>query len=274
MTPEDRICISAKSKQAELTQSELHDGCRLGLDSHADVSCAGRHARILEIVEGRACTVYPFNDSYNPIQNVQTVNAAMAIDLPDGETYILRLNHALDFTQSMNHSILCTNQSRMHGIKINDVPQLCEHNSQQNIIIPTAHSTLPIQFHGPVPYIHVRHPTDAECAECDSFDITSPDDWDPYLFSSDANNISSNIVSGINHSFTYLDHSLDLGEELSKHVHIKGIGINSVTKVPAGDLTPEYLSKLWHIPIKIARKTLNSTTHETIRILASGDVQR
>ena len=35
----------------------------LGLDSHADISCAGRDAHILAQREGKACTVRPFNDN-------------------------------------------------------------------------------------------------------------------------------------------------------------------------------------------------------------------
>ena len=53
---------------------------RLGIDSHADISCAGRHARIMEVIEGEACTVHVFNDSMAPIKNVQTINVAYAVD--------------------------------------------------------------------------------------------------------------------------------------------------------------------------------------------------
>ena len=41
---------------------------RLVIDSHADISCAGRHARIMEVVEGEVCTVHAFNDSMKPIK--------------------------------------------------------------------------------------------------------------------------------------------------------------------------------------------------------------
>ena len=46
----------------------------LGIDSHADISCAGKLARIIEVIEGETCTVHPFNDSMKPMKNVQTVN--------------------------------------------------------------------------------------------------------------------------------------------------------------------------------------------------------
>ena len=46
-----------------LNSEELLSGCRLGLDSHADISCAGKHARITETYFGQTCNVSPFNDS-------------------------------------------------------------------------------------------------------------------------------------------------------------------------------------------------------------------
>ena len=39
------------------------EDARLGIDSHADMSYAGKNARIIRIEEGRTSTVYPFNDS-------------------------------------------------------------------------------------------------------------------------------------------------------------------------------------------------------------------
>ena len=44
-------------------QSDNIIEARLGIDSHADISCAGKLARIIEVIEGGTCTVHPFNDS-------------------------------------------------------------------------------------------------------------------------------------------------------------------------------------------------------------------
>ena len=78
-----------KSNPASLSDEELREGCHLGMDSHADMSCVGAHAIILETYEGQVCNVMPFNDGYEPMKNVQTVNAAFAYDSEDGRTYIL-----------------------------------------------------------------------------------------------------------------------------------------------------------------------------------------
>ena len=42
----------SRSQMKALTPSKLMNGCRLGLDTHADVSCVGRHSRVLEVLEG------------------------------------------------------------------------------------------------------------------------------------------------------------------------------------------------------------------------------
>ena len=107
--PTHHIAKSKKHKAHPLTEDELLQGCRLGLDSHADVHCIGRHARIIDIFEGRICNVQPFNDSYEPMKGIKTTNAAFAYDTDQGETYILEVNQALDFSDTMKHSLLCTN---------------------------------------------------------------------------------------------------------------------------------------------------------------------
>jgi len=93
------ICVEYQSRQniisstkrtkskTTLTHQERVEGCQFGMDSHADVSCAGtRHARIKEVVEGQSCTVRPFNDSYKPMKDIKIVNVAFALDSDRGAT--------------------------------------------------------------------------------------------------------------------------------------------------------------------------------------------
>ena len=78
------ISSTRKRKYAPLTQSELSQGSRMGLDTHADISCLGRHARITSVIDGSECTVHAFNDSYSPMHGVKTANGAIAVDSSDG----------------------------------------------------------------------------------------------------------------------------------------------------------------------------------------------
>ena len=57
------VSASTKGKHITLGDDKLREGCRLGIDSHADMSCIGAHATILEVYEGQLCTVMPLNDT-------------------------------------------------------------------------------------------------------------------------------------------------------------------------------------------------------------------
>ena len=87
------------------------------------MSCAGKYARIIEYIEGEVSAVHAFSDSIKPINNVTTVNVAFAYNADDGQVFILRLNHCLDFTSQMQHSILCANQYRAHNNIVDDTPK-------------------------------------------------------------------------------------------------------------------------------------------------------
>ena len=263
-----------------LSDDDKVSGCRLGIDSHADISCAGRHALVLETFHGRQCNVHPFHDSYSPITKVNTVNAALAHDTEDGKIYVLNLNQSLDFTSSMQHSILCTNQARIHDVKINDIPTVLDRTSSQSIYFPAQDIRLPLLMNGPVPYLPVRAPTDADMEDCVHLDLTCGDHaWDPDCLTTTDRGISS-----VSHSY-YRDDSLtrleidnfrqremldleydllgyDIGDSLCESA-----GVSAIKHTSHGELTPEYLSKLWSISIENAKRTLRATTQESIRIL-------
>ena len=247
--------ISASSRTKpnaiiRLNKNELTNGCRLGLDSHADVSCVGKHGRILEVIEGQTSIVRPFNDKYQPIINVQTVNAAFAVDVANGGTYIVHLNQCLDFRSSMEDSILCTNQARFHGVVVNDVPIQFDQNSSHSIIFPS-HDKLefPLKMNGPVSYLSVRYPTDWDMDHFPHIHLTDDaSEWKP----EETFNVNSVITT------TYVDQFFPTYE---KTVMIHGVRKLSDTK----DLTPAYLCNLWNITLNDARDTIRATTQRTIR---------
>ena len=254
---EDDVRISAsKRKKSHLSDAERRAGCFLGTDSHADISCIGKHGRILEIIEGQVCNVRPFDDSYKPMTGIRTVNAAFAIDLADGTTYILRVNNALDFTATMSNSILCTNQVRHHGIIVDDVPKQVDiaGTSTHSILIPNTELWFPLHMSGPVSGLHVRYPSDFDLEHFEHIHLTSADAlWDPSIFA---------IVS----DKTFPSGPVD--PTVSAMMITATIQLSSLTKTNLSDLkTPEYLSKLWGIGIKQAKKTLKATTARTIRLL-------
>ena len=129
----------------------------------------------MEIIEGETCTVQPFNDSMKAMKNIQTVHVAYAYDIEEGEVYILRVNHTLDFTSTMENSIMCTNQARSNGIIIDDVPKLFDKKGYptQAATFPENNTSIPIDFHGPVPFLPIRYPTAEELSTCKHLELTS-----------------------------------------------------------------------------------------------------
>ena len=79
--------------------------------------------RILEHINGVTYNVAPFHGSYKPMQEIGMINDAVAIDTNNGKSYILELNNFLDFTKTMDHSLLYPVQARTNGMLINDVPR-------------------------------------------------------------------------------------------------------------------------------------------------------
>ena len=144
-------------------QHTTNDAC-LGIDSHVDMSCAGKNARIIGIEEVKTLTVYPVDNSMSPSKEIKTVYVAYAYETTKGRTIILQVNHCLDFTSTLQHPILCTNQAWANNIIVDDCPKLLNmtNTSTQSIIFPENDTELPILFNGPVPFINVRYPTDED----------------------------------------------------------------------------------------------------------------
>ena len=121
----------------------------LGMDSHADVSCAGKDALIISRLEGRTCDVKRFHDSYGSISNVNYVNVLYKYSDNQAQEYLLEVNQALDFMTSMKNSILCTNQARHNGVVIHDDSKIIDRSSPQCILFPSHNVQLPLAMRGP-----------------------------------------------------------------------------------------------------------------------------
>ena len=247
--------MKTKSKKSGrfLTPDELAEGSRLGLDSHADMSCAGRHARILEHVHGSLCHVQPFHDSYSSMKDVETVNVAFAHDTKDGRSFILNLNQCLNFTDGMEHSLLCPNQARDNGVIVDDVPQFLDHHgtSTHSIEFPEEGVVLPLDMKGPISFLQVRYPSEADLDELQHLDLTSALTWNPDAFDGINRGVFSSCVGFEDFDFTF---HRDLLINATSH------------RRTTADVTPENLSRLWRIDLEAAKRTLQATTQDSIGI--------
>lgn len=248
-----------------LTEDQINAGCRLGIDSHADMTCVGAHAKILEIYEGQLCNVQPFNDSYESMKNIRTVNAAFAYDSDEGQTFILDVNQCLDFSHTMMHSLLCPNQARVNGVVIEDCPPFLDKSkrSTHSIWFPEDDVKLPLQLKFPISFLPVRRPTEEELEFCQRLELTSSDHWDTNLW--DDIDVSSATYSM---NVERNQETIDFGDMFQRNVQISAINHQR-----GRSTRPEELARLWNIGLPEAKRTLESTTQDYIRYV-NGKISR
>ena len=62
-----------------------------------------------------------FESAKAVVPNLPIVSAATAVDLPDGETVVLIFHEAIKLPPG-NNSLICPNQVRAFGHKVDDIP--------------------------------------------------------------------------------------------------------------------------------------------------------
>ena len=166
--------------------SREEDNGVLGMDSHADVSCAGMDALVISRLEGRTCDVKGFHDSYGSINNVNYVNVLYKYIDNQAQEYLLEVNQALDFTSSMKNSILCTNQARHNGVLVHDIPRIIDGSSPQCVSFPSHNVQLPLIMKGPVPVLPISKPNPEDLIVLPRLQLTSDDlPWLPHAIFGD-----------------------------------------------------------------------------------------
>ena len=228
---------------------------RLGADSHADISCAGRDARILDFIDGITCEVQPFNDVYQPRKSVKLCSVAYGYQLEEGKTYILVVNQCLDFTDEMEHSLFSTNQVRSNGIIVDDVPRKIDvlRRSKQAIIFPDKDVMVQLSMHGPVPNVPVFYPSDDDMKDSEWLILTGEEPWNPDDITGNDYRIDLVDAHAENDSLFTVSKA-NLHELLESKIEVKAI-LHTVK----GELSPHHLSNLWNIGLKSAERTLAST---------------
>ena len=210
----------------------------LGLDTHADISCAGKDAHVVSKIEGRTCAVHPFNDSYKAMTGVELVNVLFKYESRDGDQYILEVNQCLNFTSTMNHSILCTNQARHAGLIISDVPKALDTSSTQDIRFKDSDIKLDIEMNGPIPYIPISKPNQEDMEYLPRLKVTRDDiDWDPqFIFNEGRENI-----------YPYLESDFDIA------YNIQGLQVldEVVNEHEIRKCQPSPISRKVNLPVKI-----------------------
>ena len=149
---------------------------RSDLDTHADTCVAGATHKVLERT-GQFCEVYPYSEDYEP-KIVEVVNSITAFDAPDGQTYILLFNQALDIP-GQEPSLICPNQLRDNGLIVNDCPKQYDNGSSHSIDVVNLDVELPLQMHGVLSYLPTRYPSHQDEDDGIWIEMTSTVPWDP-----------------------------------------------------------------------------------------------
>ena len=143
-------------------------------DTNADTCCLGQNFIPLHYTN-RTADVYPYNDSYAPIENVPIVSGATAVDHPDRNTYILVFHEALYYGKKMRHSLINPNQVRHSGLDFYDNPARDDKLFME--LDDGLH--LSLRYKGTKCVFSSRVPTHSELSNCVHYEMTSKDEWDP-----------------------------------------------------------------------------------------------
>ena len=130
---------------------------------------------------GETVSIYGFDDDAPPVSNVPVGTCMTAYTLETGETVILVVHQALYLGKRHQGSLLCPNQMRQHGVRVDDCPVHLSMgmNSTHSIILQEDDVTIPLQLDGTISYFNSHIPTKRELQECRHVELTSSTTWDP-----------------------------------------------------------------------------------------------
>jgi hypothetical protein len=140
--------LSRTERTADLRQifKVRRDLKQLEMDSHADTCVAGANTRVMDYTDIKV-SVSPFSDSYEAIKDVPIVTVATAWDDPaTGKVTVLYIHEALYFREKKSHTLLCPNQLRANGWKVQDVPKQFDAASAHAAIDPTGTLRMPLEM--------------------------------------------------------------------------------------------------------------------------------
>ena len=167
---------------------------RCELDSHADTCLAGSNFIAYEYTD-QSVSIHGFDDNSSPVKNVPVATCMTALTLPDGETVILVVHQALYLGNRQKHSLLCPNQLRKHGVRVDYCPKHLSlgMNSKHSITVREEDLEIPLEMDGVISYFNSHQPTPREIRDCRHIELTSQIPWDPGSkeFEQDENNYAS-----------------------------------------------------------------------------------
>jgi len=153
------------------------------MDSHADTCVAGNNCIVLEYT-GRSAEVEAYSPDY-PSKQIPIATVATAYDCPtSGATYLLIINEALYFGDSLHFSLLSPNQLRDNDVHVDE-----RHRQHAPDSIFGIHHLsyppllIPFTMDGVIAGFDTRPPTQDELDDINiHVELTSDVEWNPQLF--------------------------------------------------------------------------------------------
>jgi hypothetical protein len=177
---DDRIVLSVIVKNDRCFKiSTIKSGStnKTELDSHAD-TCVGGANCILLMDSGETATVHSFSGEQKPFASIPIGTIATSwTDERNGETFVLVFPESLYFGNRLTHSLLCPNQMRAHGVRVDDTPRQFDGTSSHSIVVEGL--KIPLYLDGVISYFESRKPSDDELNNCRRITLTSDSSWDP-----------------------------------------------------------------------------------------------
>ena len=114
------------------------------------------------------------------MKKIQLINGIFTTYTALGETIVVKLNNALDLTDTMEHSSLCTDQVKEYGVEIDDVPTKYKESSIFDVNFVEEGPYVPLQINGPTSYTPIKYSMDEKLNECRHIELTSYNKWNQY----------------------------------------------------------------------------------------------
>ena len=128
------------------------EGC-IELDSHTNTIVLGKNCVILSHT-GRSCEVMPYSNTYDTITDVPVITGATLWSSPhDRDKFILIFNEALWMGNTLQHTLVNTNQLQAYGTTVQDNP----FPSSLLKFEPPTGPTIPLTIMGPLSTVTLAH---------------------------------------------------------------------------------------------------------------------
>ena len=163
-------------------QEPDHRSGRCEMDSHADTCVAGSNCVVLEYT-GRTAEVEAYSPDY-PSKKIPIATVATAYDCPtSGATFVLIINEALYFGDSLSFTLLSPNQLRDNDVHVDERHRQHAQDSIFGISILSQNLRIPFTLEGVIAGFDSRPPTHKELDDDRlHVELTSDVEWLPEAF--------------------------------------------------------------------------------------------